>query len=109
MARVKVNQFPATTAIADTDLGVVANPTTGISSKITWLNIVAYLKTMLGAKSEVNATTTPLTDATLNSIYGSAKIGDEVVCKDITDGPRVYKKMATGEWHIIMTQFNDAV
>lgn len=98
MARVKVNQFPSTASIADTDLGVTANPTSGVSSKITWLNIVAYLRSFFTYKSEINATTTELGNAALNAAYPDAKPGDEVICKDITDNPLIYKKITSTTW-----------
>lgn len=64
MARVKVNQFPLVTTIADTDLGVVANPTTGIASKITWANILTFFRTS-------TKTTIPLTALQMASFSGT--------------------------------------
>lgn len=109
MAKKKINQLTATTSIADADLALTGNATSGISFKILWSNVVVYLKTKFNNKAIINTTTAVLTTATLEAIYSSAAIGDEVICKDIADGPRVYKKMGTGRWDIIMTQFNDAV
>ena len=98
MSRVKVNQFPATTTIADTDLGVVANPTTGVASKITWLNIVAYLRSFFTYKAEINTTTVELGTAALNSTYPNLKAGEMVICKDITDNPLIYIKVSSTTW-----------
>lgn len=44
MARKKINQLTATSSVADTDLTITGNPTTGLSKKITWLNVWSYLK-----------------------------------------------------------------
>ena len=102
MARVKINEFPVATTIADNDLGVKGDATTGVSSKITWLNIVAYLRTRLGYKAEVNAATTPFTSATLEAAYPDAIIGDEVICNDLTnEGPTLYKKVTDTIWRSI--------
>lgn len=62
-----------------------------------------------GVVTYTNATTSPLSNTTLDGLYTAAGLGAEVLCENITDGPRIYKKMPSGAWHIIMTQFNDAV
>lgn len=41
----------------------------------------------------VNATTSALSSATLNSTYGSVNVGTRVICKDITGGGLIYTKV----------------
>jgi hypothetical protein len=50
--------------------------------------------------------TDPYVDSdALNTAYPDAGIRYEVICKDCTDGPRIYKKVSSTEWQIIMLQF----
>jgi len=94
MANVKGNSLPAASSVSLTDILIVVNPSTGVAYRAT-------VGEFIGDHFSVsNSTTTALDGTALNAAYPSSSLGFEVSCEDLTDGPLIYKKTATG-WRSI--------
>jgi hypothetical protein len=96
------------------DKQTAVNPTSPAANEIFTATNANQIKTIVNAivdamevkvTSVANSTTVPLDQLDLETAYPGAGLGYEVICENVTDGPRTYKKMPSGDWHIIFTQF----